>query len=60
MMASASLLLDNQAVKISTTHLAGRRAEGGGETLDKVLSECVDPWFGDINLDELSSKAQMS
>ena len=57
MMASSGLLLDNQAVKITAPRLAGRRAEGGGEA---SKSEFSDPWFGDINLDELSSKAQLT
>ena len=58
MMASSGLLLDNQAVKITAARLTGHRAEGGGEA--SKSSEFADPWFGDINLDKLSSKAQMA
>ena len=57
-MVSDGLLLDNQAAKITATCLTGRCAEGGVEALKS--SEFADPWFGDINLDELSSKAQMT
>ena len=59
-MASAALLKDNKAVKISATRLAGRRAEGGsgGQALAAATSQFTDPWFGETSLDELSSKAQ--